>query len=53
MTTATRIHGRDQLKARLIMHMRLGPCHFHTTGFNRLAQRTQRLTRKLRQFIEK
>ena len=39
MATATRVHGRHQLKARMIADMGFGARHINATGFDRLAQR--------------
>ena len=53
MAAATRVHRRNQLKARMIADMRLGPRHLDTAGFNRLAQGVEGLPRKFRQLIQK
>ena len=50
---AARVHGRNQLEARLIADMHLGARQRHRAGFNRLAQRVGRLTGKFRQLIQK
>ena len=38
ITAAAGIHRRDQLKARRIAHMSVGPRHHRFAAFNRLAQ---------------
>ena len=53
VTTRTRVHGGDKLKACLIADMHLSARKRHRAGFNRLTQSIERLTREFRQFIQK